>query len=74
MTREERAAHVATLKRWYGAVRSISLQQVRFELRAWSGRHRRLAVRLAAAGMLSDPATLTPEYLRPSYAEEPRRR
>jgi tRNA threonylcarbamoyladenosine biosynthesis protein TsaB len=33
-----------------------------------------LAVRLAAAGMLSDPATLTPEYLRPSYAEEPRRR
>jgi tRNA threonylcarbamoyladenosine biosynthesis protein TsaB len=33
-----------------------------------------LAVRLAAVGVLADPASLTPEYLRPSYAEEPRRR
>lgn len=33
-----------------------------------------LAVRLAAAGCLAEPASLTPEYLRPSYAEEPRRR
>ena len=33
-----------------------------------------LAVRLAEAGLLADPATLLPEYLRPSYAEEPRRR
>lgn len=33
-----------------------------------------LAVRLAAAGHLAEAATLTPEYLRPSYAEEPRRR
>jgi tRNA threonylcarbamoyladenosine biosynthesis protein TsaB len=33
-----------------------------------------LAVQLAAAGVVSDPATLTPEYLRPSYAEEPRQR
>lgn len=33
-----------------------------------------LAVRLAAAGCFAEPASLTPEYLRPSYAEEPRRR
>jgi tRNA threonylcarbamoyladenosine biosynthesis protein TsaB len=33
-----------------------------------------LAVRLAAAGLFADAATLTPSYLRPSYAEEPRRR
>lgn len=33
-----------------------------------------LTVQLAAAGLLAEPATLTPEYLRPSYAEEPRRR
>ncbi len=33
-----------------------------------------LAVRQAAAGRLAEPATLIPEYLRPSYAEEPRRR
>ncbi len=33
-----------------------------------------LAVRLAEAGLFADAATLTPAYLRPSYAEEPRRR
>ncbi len=33
-----------------------------------------LAVRLAAAEVFADPATLAPAYLRPSYAEEPRRR
>jgi hypothetical protein len=30
----------------------------------------RIAVRLAAAGVADDPATLVPDYLRPSYADE----
>jgi tRNA threonylcarbamoyladenosine biosynthesis protein TsaB len=30
----------------------------------------RVAVRLAAAGVADDPATLVPDYLRPSYADE----
>lgn len=33
-----------------------------------------LAVQLAAVAAFADPATLAPAYLRPSYAEEPRKR
>jgi len=52
MTREERAAHAATAKRWCGLVRSTPYRKLWAQLRSWPARTRNLALGLAAGDAL----------------------
>ena len=49
MTREERDAHLAALRHLYTRVRHFDRAEIWTALVAWSGRHRGLALGLAAA-------------------------